>query len=59
MIPKVEASIKALATVPIVRVIDGRMPHALLNAIASSEIARWKSEQAPQSQTGGTTIVPE
>ncbi len=48
MIPKVEASIKALATVRAVRVIDGRIPHALLNVIAS---------EAKQSQFGGTAIV--
>jgi len=59
MIPKVEASIKALPTVPTVRVIDGRMPHALLNVITSSQIPRSSSKQAPQSQFGGTTIVPE
>jgi len=59
MIPKIEASIKALATVPTVRIIDGRIPHALLSVIASSEIPRLSSEQAPQSQIGGTTIVPE
>ena len=59
MIPKIEASIKALATVPTVRIIDGRIPHALLSVIATSEIPRLSSEQAPQSQIGGTTIVPE
>jgi len=59
MIPKIEASIKALATVPVVRIIDGRMPHALLNVIASSDIPRLSPEQAPQSQFGGTTIVPD
>jgi acetylglutamate kinase len=35
MIPKIEASIKALATVPIVHIIDGKVPHALLNVIVS------------------------
>ena len=59
MIPKIEASITALATVPIVRIIDGRTPHALLNVIAVSEIPRLGSEQASQSQFGGTSIVPE
>ena len=50
MIPKIEASLKSLTTVPIVRIIDGRMSHALLNVIAS---------ETKQSQLGGTTIVPE
>ena len=45
MIPKIKASIKALAAVPIVRIIDGRMPHALLNET--------------RNEIGGTTIVPE
>ena len=50
MIPKIEACLKALTTVPIARIIDGRVPHALLNVIAS---------ETKQSQLGGTTIVPE
>ncbi len=44
MIPKIEASLKALATVSIVRIIDGRVPHALLNDIKNG--------------IGGTSIVP-
>jgi len=59
MIPKIEACLKALTTVPIARIINGKVPHALLKVIASSEIPRSSSEQAPQSQFGGTTIVPE
>ena len=59
MIPKIEACLKALTTVPIARIINGKTPHALLKVIASSEIPRSSSEQAPQSQFGGTTIVPE
>ena len=59
MVPKIEASLKALTTTHIARIIDGRMSHALLNAIAGSEIPRFGSEQAPQSQSGGTNIVPE
>ncbi len=58
MVPKIEASIKALAAVSTVHIIDGRMPHALLSVIASSEIPRLSSEQASQSQLGGTSIVP-
>ena len=50
MIPKIEASIRALTTTRIVRIIDGRMSHVLLNAIAS---------EAWQTQFGGTSIVPE
>jgi acetylglutamate kinase len=45
MIPKIEASIKALAIVRIVRIIDGKMPQALL-------------KETPN-ETGGTSIVPE
>jgi len=45
MIPKIEACIRALATVPITRIINGKTPHALLNEINKG--------------TGGTTIVAE
>jgi len=58
MVPKIEASIKALATVSTVHIIDGRMSHALLSVVGSSEIPRLISERAPQSQLGGTSIVP-
>jgi len=34
MIPKVEACLCALSTVPVAQIIDGRSPHALLEAIA-------------------------
>jgi len=50
MIPKIEACLKALTTVSIARIIDGRVSHALLNVIAS---------ETKQSQLGGTTIVTE
>ncbi|MCX6000469.1 MAG: acetylglutamate kinase [Chloroflexi bacterium] len=33
MIPKLEACLRALSTVPVTRVIDGRVPHALLKEI--------------------------
>jgi acetylglutamate kinase len=33
MIPKVEACLRALAAVPVTRIIDGRLPHALLREI--------------------------
>jgi len=33
MIPKVEACLRALSTVPITRIVDGRLPHALLSDI--------------------------
>ena len=45
MIPKIEACLKALTTVPLVRIIDGKLPHALLNETKNG--------------IGGTTIVPE
>jgi len=44
MIPKIEASLKALTTVPVARIIDGRMPHALLKEL--------------EKESGGTSIVP-
>ncbi len=34
MIPKVEACLRALSTVPITQIVDGRSPHALIEAIA-------------------------
>ena len=34
MIPKVEACLGALSTVPIAHIVDGRLPHALVEAIA-------------------------
>jgi len=33
MIPKIEACLRALTTVPVTRIIDGRLPHALLREI--------------------------
>lgn len=45
MVPKIEASLKALTTVPSARIIDGRIPHALL--------------RETQNGIGGTSIVPE
>ena len=45
MIPKIEACLRALTTVPITRSINGKAPHALLNEI--------------NNETGGTTIVTE
>jgi acetylglutamate kinase len=45
MIPKIEACLKALATVPIARVINGTVPHALLDEM--------------RNKAGGTTIVPK
>ena len=34
MIPKVEACLRALSTVPITQIVDGREPHALIQAMA-------------------------
>jgi acetylglutamate kinase len=34
MIPKVEACLAALATVPVTQIVDGRTPHALVEAVA-------------------------
>jgi acetylglutamate kinase len=50
MIPKIEASLKALTTTKVVRIIDGRAFHALLQDVAG---------QARQTKSRGTTIVPE
>ncbi len=50
MIPKIEASLRALATTKVVRIIDGRTSHALLHDIAG---------QARQTKSRGTTIVSE
>jgi len=50
MIPKIEASLRALTTTKVVRIIDGRTPRALLYDIAG---------RTKQSQLRGTTIVPE
>jgi acetylglutamate kinase len=50
MIPKIEASLRALTTTPVVRIIDGRTSHALLHDIAG---------QARQTKSRGTTIVSE
>lgn len=49
MIPKIEASLKALTTVSIVSIIDGRIPHALLDIIVSET----------KQSFGGTSIVAE
>ncbi len=50
MVPKIEASLKALATTQVVRIIDGRISHALLHDIAG---------RAQQTKSRGTTVVPE
>jgi len=50
MVPKIEASIRALTTTQIVRIIDGKISHALLYEITG---------RARQSELRGTTIVPE
>jgi acetylglutamate kinase len=50
MIPKIEASLRALTTTQVVRIIDGRTAHALLHDIAG---------QARQTKSRGTTIVSE
>jgi len=45
MIPKIEACLRALTTVPKARIINGTVPHALLNEMRNG--------------IGGTTIVPK
>ncbi len=50
MVPKIEASLRALTTTQVVRIIDGRISHALLHEITG---------QARQTKSRGTTIVPE
>ena len=51
MIPKIEASLRALTTTRVVRIIDGRAAHALRDDITG------KAQQITKS--GGTTIVAE
>ena len=50
MVPKLEASLKALTTTQVVRIIDGKISHALLHEITG---------QARQTESRGTIIVPE
>ncbi len=50
MIPKIEASLRALTTTKVVRIIDGRASHALRDDV---------SRRSAQSKSGGTTIVSE
>jgi acetylglutamate kinase len=50
MVPKMEASLRALTTTKVVRIIDGRAAHTLRDNI---------SRQVRQSKSGGTTIVSE
>ena len=50
MIPKIEASLRALTTTKVVRIMDGRVGHALRDDVAG---------QARQTKSGGTTIVSE
>ncbi len=50
MVPKVEASLRALTTTQVVRIIDGKISHALLHEITG---------QTRQIKSRGTTIVPE
>jgi acetylglutamate kinase len=50
MVPKIEASLRALTATQVVRIIDGKISHALLHEITG---------QARQTESRGTTIVPE
>jgi len=50
MVPKIEASLKALTTTQVVRIVDGKISHVLLYEI---------SGEARQAESRGTTIVPE
>ena len=50
MVPKIEAGLIALTTTQVVRIIDGKISHALLHEITG---------QARQTESRGTTIVPE
>jgi acetylglutamate kinase len=50
MIPKIEASLRALTTTQVVHIIDGRISHALLDDIGG---------QDQQTKSRGTTIVAE
>jgi len=50
MVPKIEAGLIALTTTQVVRIIDGKISHALLREITG---------QARQTESRGTTIVPE
>jgi len=50
MVPKIEASIRALTTTQVVRIIDGKISHALLHDVTG---------QARQAKSRGTTIAPE
>ena len=50
MIPKIEASLRALTAAKVVRILDGRASHALRDTIAG---------QARRTGSGGTTIVAE
>jgi acetylglutamate kinase len=50
MVPKIEASLRALTTTQVVRIVDGKVSHALLHEI---------SGEARQAKSRGTTIVPE
>jgi acetylglutamate kinase len=50
MVPKLEASLRALTTTQVVRIVDGKVSHTLLHEI---------SGEARQAKSRGTTIVPE
>jgi len=50
MVPKIEASLRALTTTQVVRIVDGKISHALLHEITG---------QARQIKSRGTTIVSE
>ncbi|MFO7773456.1 MAG: acetylglutamate kinase [Dehalococcoidia bacterium] len=50
MVPKIEASFRALTTTQVVRIIDGRIAHALVDDVAGP---------GQQTKSGGTAIVPE
>ncbi len=45
MIPKLEACINALESVPVARIVDGRAPGALLNALGEDGAGTWLAAQ--------------
>jgi len=54
MIPKIQACLRALETVPRVHVLDGRVPHALIRELFTREgVGTMLTAQSPSSQMTG------
>jgi len=59
MIPKIQACLRAMETVPRVHVLDGRLPHALIRELFTHEgVGTMLTSEAPLREPGGSLREP-